>query len=82
MQPNNKINQHTMDYLSSHTIYNKIIDGMRAMDISKEELSQNLEMTIDELESMLTTTRDYTISEIRYLLSGVYLDIRVEIVPE
>ena len=52
------------------------------MDISKEELSQNLEMTIDELESMLTTTRDYTISEIRYLLSGVYLDIRVEIVPE
>lgn len=71
-----------MDYLSSHTIYNEVIDGMKAMGISKEELAQNLEMTIDELGSMLTPTRDYTISEIRYLLSGVYLDIRVEIVPE
>ena len=71
-----------MDYLSSHIIYNEVIDGMRAMGSTKEELAQNLEMTHDELESMLTLTRDYTISEIRHLLSGVYLDIRVEIVPE
>lgn len=71
-----------MDYLSSHIIYNEVIDGMRAMGSTKEELAQNLEMTLDELESMLTPTRDYTISEIRHLLSGVYLDIRVEIIPE
>lgn len=62
-----------MNYLSSHTIYNEVIDGMRAMGISKEELAQNLEMTPDELESMLTPTRDYTISEIRSILSGVYV---------
>ena len=55
---------------------------MRVMGISKEELAQNLEMTPDELESMLTPTRDYPISEIGYLLGGVYLDIRVDIVPE
>ena len=71
-----------MDYLSSYIIYNEVIDGMRAMDISKEELAHNLEITPDELELLLTPTRDYTISEIRYLLRGVYLDIRVEIVPE
>ena len=71
-----------MQYLSSHTIYNEVIEGMRVMSISKEELAQNLEMTPDELESMLTPTRDYTISEIGYLLGGVYLDIRVDIVPE
>lgn len=70
-----------MDYLSSHTIYNEVIDGMRAMGITKEELAQNLEMALDELESMLTPTRDYTISEIRHLLSGVYLDIRVSTLP-
>lgn len=62
-----------MNYLSSHTIYNEVIDGMRAMGISKEELAQNLEMTPDELESMLTPTRDYTISEIRSILSRVYV---------
>lgn len=71
-----------MHYLSSLIIYNEVIDGMRAMGISKEELAHNLEMTPDELELLLTPTRDYTISEIRFLLSGVYLDIRVEIVPE
>lgn len=52
------------------------------MGITKEALAQNIEMTLDELESILTPTRDYTISEISHLLSGVYLDIRVEIVPE
>ena len=71
-----------MDYLSSYIIYNEVIDGMRAMGISKEELAHNLEITPDELELLLTPTRDYTISEIRYLLSGVYLNIKVEIVPE
>jgi hypothetical protein len=39
-------------------------------------------MTPEELDVLLTPTRDYTISEIRHLLSGVYLDIRVDIVPE
>ena len=70
-----------MHYLSSHIIYNEVIDGMRAMCISKEELAHNLEMITDELELLLTPTRDYTISEIIYLLGGVYMDIRVEIVP-
>ena len=71
-----------MAYLSSHTIYNEVIDGMKAMGISRDELAANLQMTHVELDALLTPTRDYTISEIRYLLSGVYLDIRVEIVPE
>jgi hypothetical protein len=39
-------------------------------------------MSREELNVLLTPTRDYTISEIRNLLDGVYLDIRVEIVPE
>ena len=71
-----------MEYLSSHTIYNEVIEGMNAMRISREELAANLEMTPEELDALLTPTRDYTISEIRDLLGGVYLDIRVEIVPE
>ena len=75
MQPNNKVKQHIMDYLSSYIIYNEVIDGMRAMDISKEELAHNLEMTPDELELLLTPTRDYTFSEIRYLLSLAFAAI-------
>ena len=71
-----------MEYLSSYTIYNEVIDGMRAMGISKDELAANLQMTHEELDVLLTPTRDYTISEIRHLLGGVYLDIRVDIVPE
>lgn len=71
-----------MKHLSSYTIYNEVIDGMKAMGISRDELAANLYMTPEELDGLLTPTRDYTISEIRYLLSGVYLDIRVEIVPE
>lgn len=71
-----------MEYLSSYTIYNEVIDGMKAMGISWDELAANLQMTLDELDALLTPTRDYTISEIRHLLCGVYLDIRVDIVPE
>ena len=71
-----------MEYLSSYTIYNEVIDGMKAMCISRDELAANLQMTLDELDALLTPTRDYTISEIRHLLCGVYLDIRVDIVPE
>ena len=71
-----------MEYLSSYTIYNEVIDGMKAMGISRDELAANLQMTLDELDALLTPTRDYTISEIRHLLCGVYLDIRVDIVPE
>ena len=70
-----------MEYLSSYTIYNEVIDGMRAMGISKDELGANLHMTTEELDVLLTPTRDYTIAEIRHLLGGVYLDIRVDIVP-
>ena len=71
-----------MEYLSSYTIYNEVIDGMKAMGISRDVLAANLQMTLDELDALLTPTRDYTISEIRHLLCGVYLDIRVDIVPE
>lgn len=71
-----------MEYLSSHTIYNEVIEGMQAMGISKDELAESLQITPEELDALLTTTRDYTISEIRHLLGGVYLDIRVDIVPE
>ena len=71
-----------MEYLSSYTIYNEVIDGMKAMGISRDELAANLQMTLEELDALLTPTRDYTISEIRHLLVGVYLDIRVDIVPE
>lgn len=71
-----------MQYLSSHTIYNEVIEGMQAMGISKDELAENHHMTLEELNDHLTPTRDYTISEIRHLLGGVYLDIRVDIVPE
>ena len=71
-----------MEYLSSYTIYNEVIDGMKAMGISKDELAANLQMTHEELDTLLTPTRDYMISEIRHLLGGVYLDIRVDIVPE
>ena len=70
-----------MEYLSSYTIYNEVIDGMKAMGISRDELAANLQMTLEELDVLLTPTRDYTISEIRHLLGGVYLDIRVDIVP-
>ena len=71
-----------MEYLSSYTIFNEVIDGMKAMCISRDELAANLQMTLEELDALLTPTRDYTISEIRHLLCGVYLDIRVDIVPE
>ena len=71
-----------MEYLSSYTIYNEVVDGMKAMGISRDELAANLQMTHEELDDFLTPTRDYTISEIRHLLGGVYLDIRIDIVPE
>ena len=71
-----------MEYLSSYTIYNEVVDGMKAMGIGRDELAANLQMTLEELDALLTPTRDYTISEIRHLLGGVYLDIRVDIVQE
>ena len=71
-----------MEYLSSYTIYNEVVDGMKAMGISRDELAANLQMTHEELDALLTPTHDYTISEIRHLLGGVYLDIRVDIAPE
>ena len=43
-----------MEYLLSYTIYNEVIDGMRAMGISKDELAANLQMTPEELDVLLT----------------------------
>ena len=71
-----------MEYLSSFTIYNEVIDGMDAMGIDMEELAENLHMTQEELEEILTPSRDFTISEIKNLLGALYLDIKVELVPE
>ena len=66
-----------MEYLSSYTIYNEVIDGMKAMGISRDGLAANLQMTLDELDALLTPTRDYTISEIRHLLGGVISGFRL-----
>ena len=71
-----------MEYLSSFTIYNEVIDGMDAMGIDMEELVENLHMTQEELKEILTPTHDFTISEIKNLLGALYLDIKVELVPE
>ena len=58
------------------------MEGMDAMGITKEEFAENLHMSVEELEVFLTPTRDYTISEIKNLLGALYLDIRVEVVPD
>ena len=71
-----------MEYLSSQNIYNEVLEGMRSMGITREELAENLQMTLEELNTILTPTRVFTISEIMNLLSGVYLDIRIEIIPD
>ena len=71
-----------MQYLSSYTIYNEVIEGMRANGVSIDTLALELDMTQDELAALLTPTHDYTISEIKDLLGALYLDIRVEIVPD
>ena len=71
-----------MQYLSSYTIYNEVIEGMRANGVSMDALALDLDMTQDELTALLTPTHDYTISEIQDLLGALYLDIRVEIVPD
>ena len=71
-----------MQYLSSYTIYNEVIEGMRANGVSMDALALELDMTQDELAALLTPTHDYTISEIKNLLGALYLDIKVEIVPD
>ena len=71
-----------MQYLSSHTIYNELIEGMKANGVSMDTLALELDMTQDELAALLTPTHDYTISEIKDLLGALYLDIKVEIVPD
>ena len=71
-----------MQYLSSYTIYNEVIEGMRANGVSMDTLALELDMTQDELAAMLTPTHDYTISEIKDLLGALYLDIGIEIVPD
>ena len=71
-----------MQYLSSYTIYNELIEGMKANGVSMHTLALELYMTHDELAALLTPTHDYTISEIKNLLGALYLDIKVEIVPD
>lgn len=71
-----------MKYLSSLTIYEEVIEGMTSMNITKEEFAKNLLMSINELDEFLTPTRDYRISEIQKLLGALYLDIKVEVVPD
>ena len=71
-----------MQYLSSYTIYNELIEGMKANGVSMHTLALELDMTQDELAALLTPTHDYTISEIKNLLGALYLDIKVEIVPD
>ena len=71
-----------MQYLSSYTIYNESIEGMKANGVSMDTLALELDMTQDELAVLLTPTHDYTISEIKNLLGALYLDIKVEIVPD
>ena len=71
-----------MQYFSSYTIYNEVIEGMRANGVSMDTLALELDMTQDELAAMLTPTHDYTISEIKDLLGALYLDIKIEIVPD
>ena len=71
-----------MEYLSSFAIYQEVIDGMDAMGITKEEFAENLHMSVDELDEFLTPIRDYTISEIQNLMGALYLDIKIEVVPE
>lgn len=70
-----------MEYLSSYAIYNEVLDGMEAMGIGMDELAENLHMSLEELNELLSPKRDY-ISEIIRLLGGVYLDIRIDIVPD
>ena len=81
LQVNTKVN-YPMEYLSSFTIYQEVMDGMKSMNITKEELAKNLHMSIKELDEFLTPTCDYTISEIKNLLGALYLDIRVEVLPD
>ena len=71
-----------MEYLSSFTIYQEVMDGMDAMGITREEFAENLHMSVDELDEFLTPIRDYTISEIQNLMGALYLDIKIEVVPE
>ena len=55
---------------------------MKANGVSMDALALKLDMTQDELAALLTPTHDYTISEIKNLLGALYLDIKVEIVPD
>ncbi len=55
---------------------------MEAMGISSDELAYKLQLMPEDMESLLTPTRDYSISEIQAILSALHLDIKAEIVPE
>ena len=71
-----------MEYLSSFAIYQEVIDGMETMGITKEEFAGDLHMSAEELDEFLTPIRDYKISEIQNLLGALYLNIKVEVVPD
>ena len=71
-----------LNYLSSYSIYYHVIGGMEAMGIGAEELAHKLQVLPEEMSSLLSPTRDYSISEIQALLGALHLDIKAEIVPE
>lgn len=71
-----------LNYLSSYSIYYYVMGSMEAMGISVDELACKLQLVPEDLASLLTPTRDYSISEIQALLGALHLDIKAEIVPE
>ena len=71
-----------LNYLSSYSIYYCVMGVMEAMGISSDELAYKLQLVPEDMESLLTPTRDYSISEIQALLGALHLDIKAEIVAE
>ena len=71
-----------LNYLSSYSIYYCVMGVMEAMGISSDELAYKLQLMPEDMESLLTPTRDYSISEIQALLGALHLDIKAEIVAE
>ena len=85
-------NPMNIQYLQSRTVIpgltgdlNRHYEGLiHAILIKSHHLQRalKLDMTQDELAALLTPTHDYTISEIKDLLGALYLDIKVDIVPD
>ena len=52
-----------MQYLSSYTIYNELIEGMKANGVSMHTLALKLDITQEELAALLTPTHDYNLRD-------------------